>query len=1373
MAYRCENCGRHWSDRDASDNEFLCIRKCGGILKVVQPGDTIEPLVPNLPHPLAVVLQDYLRETNDYFKLHRLCDAAEMLTRFLATVALAEIYEVFDSKKLPEALRTTIRDGIERPTFGVWAAILDAAMAALPGSSLLIPELQPLGRRVLTLLGTDKDPISEAIISLRNEIAHSRIGLEEVRELLAAHTSKFDALWKDELAAFLSELELLGITEGGLCMLLRGSPVTNETFPTYDATRLRTGSASNSPWATGSIVLTRPGSDRFVILYPLQAFGPIVHQVGERLKHVTQDPVTQVYSRYDRLVQYTAFHPHYGHADGTAAMQAAFDNLFPLRSWDETDREAEKAKEARIADAAWLHNAAREYSFRDVIDSLLRESFVGRGRELTGALAWLNQHSTGVALILGQPGMGKTAFAARLSVEVKKQHKEWLCLRHFFKIDDDRCSTRKFMVGVLLQLQLAGGARIELPADDIEARVAFVNALETFSCDHLGSDKGHLRLVLLLDGMDEIAQRDPKFFEIIRGCQIDKIAWLCLARPEPAVLEGLPESAAERLFPSPAHPNQPGLPPLDRQAVRQYLMEELGRCRYALLEEETDEGASHFLDALSDSARCLPLYLYLLAEDMRRGEFDPKHPEKLPENLDAYYDRLMDRLGLDAARKVLPDVIALLAVARTPLTIGMLGNLLSQHSLHHDPEWDAIFSTALRLGHPVMKMGYLWEGKTGYTLYHNSFRDYLLQGEAKSYVDSRLGPVLRQAKRRVLDLCRGWREWPANSDESRYLLRHYTAHLYESRDYNAAAQGELIQLMLESDFLQVKVRQLGDPHEAVEDVRLLTLTLIEKRESAKIIELAFTDLGYQRDGISAGLGEAANGPTADDRTREQVSAIASELVTRHRQFAILDSLRRRLPRWKWLRRFGVATATLNARQVAFTVALDMNLKEIFRESAHDRSDAVQALLIPYLFRYWQKNRTAGWELLKELVDEIWSHSILPDQGVLIVAGGMALHILIQHLDDSAVLLSLRDVWKPAVRNARRKVESTFGKVFIRFLAMSLLWVMATQPDYQPLNARELRYSFRRRRRHHAQGLEVLQDLRNPERGVKETLNILVQEKPSYDVFLMVVAERTLVFHGCQNPAAMIPELFRVHREGPAWFRQSVLYVCFQIFNKISPVQDAWLAQYESLTFATWGHAGTWSSDKGIYDLSPHLAWLELAFEKHRPRSAKPRELFIPQFYQKARQHGDEMAVRRVLEACKVLTLGYKMPGLALETLQPAIEDWATRRGGAGMEQRSGDVLVEMLADIRFYNVIAVDTFLSKLGNDELRRIVARTPPNLSSSDITSWVDEFTNARILKSDRFRREVVAAFGNAGNAEGLFDFLERIFNWVMHLIVVDETA
>src|SRR5947208_2500151 len=71
-----------------------------------------------LPHPLAVLLKDYDDETNAYVKLHRLCDAAELLTRFLAAVALADLVAAGRPPGPGQPLQAAVLEAIERPTFG-------------------------------------------------------------------------------------------------------------------------------------------------------------------------------------------------------------------------------------------------------------------------------------------------------------------------------------------------------------------------------------------------------------------------------------------------------------------------------------------------------------------------------------------------------------------------------------------------------------------------------------------------------------------------------------------------------------------------------------------------------------------------------------------------------------------------------------------------------------------------------------------------------------------------------------------------------------------------------------------------------------------------------------------------------------------------------------------------------------------------------------------------------------------------------------------------------------------------------------------------------------------------------------------------------
>jgi hypothetical protein len=791
----CPHCGTR-----TSDTARFCSH-CGSSLLLV----SAKPHCGRLPHPLALVLQEYHAESNDYIKLHRLCDAAEMLTRFLTTVALAELSASAHSPAWPPGLRAALLDGIERPTFGNWIGILREAGKALSSwRPQVVPELPALAEDLFAIVCPDKATRETALLPLRNSLVHdARFTAEQAHAFLDehGHRKRFEALWSKPSAGFLTEVELLGIPSAGTCLLLRGIPDRAQGFAP--------AAASPPDWPAGTILLCRPPRQHYLNLFPLHAFGPVLRRLeGALQERTTEGPVALIYARTDRRVQYTALHPREGHGDGSDAMQAAFDALFPLRDWRLARLQAE---EMRLADAA-LRAAAREYSFRDVVEPLLREPFVGRAAQVTAALVWLDRQRSGAGLVLGQPGMGKTAFAAHLSAEIKRHNRDWLCLRHFFKVADSRCSTRRFVTGVLLQLQLAaGGGRVELPPADKEAIAVFVDALASFSRDRLGPGRTPSRLVLLVDGLDEIAQMDRHFFElVVRAGRIDNIVWLCLGRPEPAVLDGLPAEWAERLFPDLVHPEQTGLPPLDRRAVREFLVEELGRRRYTLLGEESDEGRSRFLDVLTDEARCLPLYLHLLVEDMRRGEFDVHCPDKPPCSLEDYYQRLTDQLALDAARKVLPDVVSLLAVARTPLTDGMLATLLADHDLRGDREWQILFHRSLHLGHSVLKTAYLWDDRTGQTLYHGSFRDHLLQGEAKSYEEFRLAPVLRRARQRVLDLCRRWKEWPAGSDEQRYALAHAMHHLMEVQDTAAVAA------LVRDGFFQAKAAALGDVEAFVE-----------------------------------------------------------------------------------------------------------------------------------------------------------------------------------------------------------------------------------------------------------------------------------------------------------------------------------------------------------------------------------------------------------------------------------------------------------------------------------------------------------------------------------------------------------------------------
>ena len=285
----------------------------------------------------------------------------------------------------------------------------------------------------------------------------------------------------------------------------------------------------------------------------------------------------------------------------------------------------------------------------------------------------------------------------------------------------------------------------------------------------------------------------PGIFSLLKSRSIAGTVWLCLARPVSCVTVGLPPAKAERLF------SGDGLPPLNREHVRECLMEELGRPVYDFLATENDFGDSPFLTALTVKARALPLYLHYLIQDIRRGEFDFRRPDRLPKSLDDYYSRLIERFEFDPAQAVLPHIIALLALAHMPLSKEMLGQILDDEQLAQDKDWEEILDRAFRLGQALTRQAYLWEGQTGFILYHESFRGYLLGMESQQYGGFKMAPVLRVARERLLRFCSRWREWPAESPSRRYGIRFYPGHITASGDWNSLAK-----LLTNLAFLEAK-----------------------------------------------------------------------------------------------------------------------------------------------------------------------------------------------------------------------------------------------------------------------------------------------------------------------------------------------------------------------------------------------------------------------------------------------------------------------------------------------------------------------------------------------------------------------------------------
>ena len=129
MRMTCANCG----NETARSQGFRVCLHCG--LRIVDTYEVAAALPGVLdvsPHAIALPVAEYLSASRTYEKLHRLTDAAELLTRFCAAAVLADLLDRSPGHSFPEKLQEALLDRLERPTFCAWAGLLETAVNALP-----------------------------------------------------------------------------------------------------------------------------------------------------------------------------------------------------------------------------------------------------------------------------------------------------------------------------------------------------------------------------------------------------------------------------------------------------------------------------------------------------------------------------------------------------------------------------------------------------------------------------------------------------------------------------------------------------------------------------------------------------------------------------------------------------------------------------------------------------------------------------------------------------------------------------------------------------------------------------------------------------------------------------------------------------------------------------------------------------------------------------------------------------------------------------------------------------------------------------------------------------------------------------------------
>jgi hypothetical protein len=634
-----------------------------------------------------------------------------------------------------------------------------------------------------------------------------------------------------------------------------------------------------------------------------------------------------------------------------------------------------------------------------------------------------------------------------------------------------------------------------------------------------------------------------------------------------------------------------------------------------------------------------------------------------------------------------------------------------------------------------------------FDIFHKTFADWLVdppEEHTKYKVDPSFG------RRRMAAYCKLWRE----TKKDHYPLYHAVAHLLDiSRlDHVFSALDDAIGMMIgpESEFSRYRAEVLNESFPEFDDSKDLMSTLIDKDRHREALKLAFTMNGWRRDGCAVALTDKFMSDPEDGSARDKVRRIVCELLK------LNDSSKPDTP----------STEILNARTIAVRVATACDLQEYVREACNDSSTAVRAIVIPYLYRYWSSQREHGWEVLRTLSERTLNSWGWPRPALIEMPGHLSLAIMGNHASDPAVMAQLGDIWLRVVSRLDRSVLRIFLHIAIDVVAVALKRVLENQPAFQPLNYREMNSSYSRRPALHPLWQAALGCLQFPERGVAPLMDILMRTDLEFDLYLMMVTERAFIHQGMTDPKGVLDALYGIHMNGAPWFRQSGLYVCFHILRRIESVDDVLLDQYTRMTDEFFDkNDAEMVTASGKYSFSPHLAWPEVVFEKHRPHS---NQKFISRYLEKAISLNDGKRRKDLCELCAkaavLLSLVYQRHDRAVAGLQPLV---------GKTDKQSADLLVQTLANIRFQDEVSVDRFVDQSKDASLAARVRGAAPVIRPEDYPTWVDEFVVQSLISSPFMYSEICKVFVAGAKARSTRQALHAIVEWVLDLIARQKDA
>lgn len=370
--------------------------------------------------------------------------------------------------------------------------------------------------------------------------------------------------------------------------------------------------------------------------------------------------------------------------------------------------------------------------------SLIQEKtqgFIGRKFLFDAVESFFIDHSRGYVVVRGDPGIGKTAFAA----ELVRRHG----FLHHFNIRAMGINTASaYLSNICSQLiSLYGLEYASLPEQTVQDG-GFISQL-LFEVSHqLQTDN---RCVIVIDGLDEVERLglptgiNPLYLSPI----LPPRTYIVLTTRQIV----LPRIDCEQKIVDLEHDSVGNI-----ADIREYLIGHFQRPEIQSYIQRQKIDEAQFLDVMQDKSEGNFMYLRYVLPEIVRGAYESLALEEVPNGLENYYEDHWQRMrGLneqDWFDYKLPVILAL-TVAKEPISIELLGDYSGIYQL---PRIRNVLTDWAQFLH-TEEVEYEGQKQKRYRIYHASFQDFISRKE--DVLDERVSR--QQASKRIADsLLRDW-----------------------------------------------------------------------------------------------------------------------------------------------------------------------------------------------------------------------------------------------------------------------------------------------------------------------------------------------------------------------------------------------------------------------------------------------------------------------------------------------------------------------------------------------------------------------------------------------------------------------------------------